>query len=135
MIKTIGSLLALFFSPMQTECLAKNIYFEARNQPIEGQYAVAEVTMNRVAQHGWPSTVCEVVQQKNQFSWFWDGKSDTPREKLAWAQARKVAFDYLVRPTDYTYGATYYHATYVKPKWKDKFTRTIAIGSHEFYRI
>src|SRR5687768_6444313 len=30
-------------------CLAENIYFEARGEPLRGQYAVAEVTMNRLA--------------------------------------------------------------------------------------
>src|SRR5882672_6919461 len=30
-------------------CLARNVYFEARGEPLQGQYAVAEVTMNRKA--------------------------------------------------------------------------------------
>src|SRR5207244_2019519 len=29
------------------QCLAENIYFEARGEPLNGQYAVAEVTLNR----------------------------------------------------------------------------------------
>ena len=29
-------------------CLAQNIYFEARNQPLAGQLAVVSVTINRV---------------------------------------------------------------------------------------
>src|SRR5687767_7360847 len=29
------------------DCLARNIYYEARGEPLAGQYAVAEVTMNR----------------------------------------------------------------------------------------
>ena len=72
------------------ECLAKNIYFEAKNQPLMGQLAVAIVVMNRVADHRFPNTVCEVVQQgptlawtenfpvknKCQFSWYCDGKKD-----------------------------------------------------------
>ena len=28
-------------------CLALNVYFEARSEPINSQFAVAEVTMNR----------------------------------------------------------------------------------------
>jgi len=32
----------------EIECLARNIYFEARNQPIKGQEAVAHVTLNRL---------------------------------------------------------------------------------------
>ncbi|MCK4867057.1 MAG: cell wall hydrolase, partial [Alphaproteobacteria bacterium] len=33
----------------QLECLALNVYFEARGEPREGQVAVAHVVMNRVA--------------------------------------------------------------------------------------
>ena len=34
-----------------------------------GQYAVAEVTMNRKASRFYPKTVCEVVYQREAFSW------------------------------------------------------------------
>ena len=51
------------------ECLAKNIYFEAKNQPLMGQLAVAIVVMNRVEDKRFPSTVCEVVQQGPTLAW------------------------------------------------------------------
>ena len=38
-------------------CLAKNIYFESRNQPTLGQIAVGQVTMNRVNSPKFPNTV------------------------------------------------------------------------------
>ncbi|TLZ19962.1 MAG: hypothetical protein E6K26_04220, partial [Gammaproteobacteria bacterium] len=44
-------------------CLAENIYFEARGEPIAGQYAVAEVTLNRTQAQHFPHTVCEVVHE------------------------------------------------------------------------
>ena len=47
--------------------LALNIYFEARNQPIEGQYAVAHVTLNRAAQT--KRSIKAVVLEPGQFSW------------------------------------------------------------------
>src|SRR5271167_713382 len=43
------------------ECLAENVYFEARGEPLEGQYAVAEVTLNRTWAQNFPHTICEVV--------------------------------------------------------------------------
>ena len=87
------------------ECLAKNIYFEAKNQPLIGQLAVAIVVMNRVEDHRFPDTVCEVVQQgptlawtenfpvknKCQFSWYCDGKSDKPKHKGKWENSLSVA--------------------------------------------
>ena len=48
----------------EVKCLAQNIYWEARNQSIQGMYAVADVTLNRVKDKRWPSTVCEVVKQR-----------------------------------------------------------------------
>ena len=72
-------------------CMAMNVFFEARNQPIAGQVAVAQITMNRVASPKYPDTVCGVVNQYKQFSWYWDGKSDVPQNAAAWDQAQIVA--------------------------------------------
>src|SRR5882672_11161357 len=70
-------------------CLARNVYFEARGEPTAGQYAVAEVTMNRKASGRYPDTVCGVVYQKNwdplrkryvgAFSWTELGALPAPR--------------------------------------------------------
>ena len=69
--KTVLALGALLFAtPVEATdrfeelyCLAKNIYFESRNQPKLGQIAVAQVTMNRVNSPKFPNSVCGVVQQ------------------------------------------------------------------------
>src|SRR5262245_51695399 len=50
-------------------CLARNVYFEARGEIELGQYAVAEVTMNRKASGLYPNTVCGVVYERKAFSW------------------------------------------------------------------
>ena len=55
--------------PKQHECLAMNIYHESRGERLEGQIAVAQVTINRMEHTKWPSTICEVVYQPKQFSW------------------------------------------------------------------
>ena len=78
-------------------CLALNIYFEARNQPIEGQLAVAQVVINRVLDDRYPDHACDVITQgptypdsnlpirhKCQFSWYCDGRSDRPTDFDAW---------------------------------------------------
>ncbi len=72
-------------------CLAMNVYWESRDQSIAGQVAVAQVTMNRVESPNFPNDVCSVVHQHKQFSWYWDGKSDVPREEDAWMRAQMVA--------------------------------------------
>src|SRR5581483_11483404 len=45
------------------ECLAENVYFEARGEPIDGQFAVAEVTLNRTMAPNFPHTICAVVHE------------------------------------------------------------------------
>ena len=76
-------------------CLAKNIYFEAGNQPLAGKVAVAHVVFNRMEHSAYPKDICGVVYQTKwrenwkgkqvpvrnqcQFSWFCDGKSDKPK--------------------------------------------------------
>lgn len=132
----------------QSECLAKNIYFEARNEGTQGQRAIAWVTLNRVASDKYPDTICDVVYQakvdkkgnpfrdKCQFSWFCDGKGDKIRDMEAWDKALYIAADVMLKfgkETDPTGGATMYHADYVDPFWVDSFEKTVQINSHIFY--
>jgi len=130
-------------------CMAANIYHEAKNQSMLGQFAVAQVVMNRVEDHRYPNTICEVVKQgltykngkvvigKCQFSWYCDGKSDEPRRKSkAWSSAVRNAAIIMGESIniDVTDGATHYHASYVRPAWAKTKTRTTRIDKHIFYR-
>ena len=45
------------------ELIAKIVYLEARGEPLEGQQAVAEVILNRVAADNFPDSVEEVIFQ------------------------------------------------------------------------
>ena len=132
----------------EVNCLALNIYHEARNQPLVGKLAVAQVTMNRVEHDNFPNNVCAVVMQgfytnnhpiknKCQFSWWCDGKSDKPKDKQAWQQAQYLAYqllDGLFVGIDLVEGATHYHAIYVKPYWIKKKTMVRKIADHIFYK-
>ena len=122
--------------PERVLCMALNIYHEARNQSLLGQVAVANVTLNRVRSEKFPDTICEVVYQKHQFSWYWDGKSDQPIEKEAWETAKLVARAVLSKESaivDNTGGALFYHANYVRPHWSFVFRRVREIETHIFY--
>ena len=123
-------------------CLAKNIYFESRNQPKLGRIAVGQVTMNRVNSPRCPATVCGVVKQggekrnRCQFSWYCDGKSDEPDSDAAWDDSVYLALliyseEFTV---DVTEGALWYHATYVSPSWAEHYEKTVRINEHIFYR-
>lgn len=116
-------------------CLARNIYFEARNQSTLGQIAVGLVTINRVKHTRWPNSICGVVWQKNQFSWTHDNKSDVPRNLDAWKRAQGLALMLLKNEVrDFTGGAVYYHADYVNPVWNKQLVKTTTIDNHIFYR-
>ena len=132
--------------PQQHECLALNIYHEARGEVEEGQIAVAHVTMNRVEHSYFPDTVCDVVHQARydrrgnpirhqcQFSWYCDGRSDRVRDEEAWQTAREIAFQVMTGEIeDVSNGATFYHATWVDPHWTRHMEVSKVIGIHIFY--
>jgi len=124
-------------------CLAHNVYFEARGEPLKGQLAVAEVTMNRAASGRYPAKVCEVVYQKNwdtirkryvgAFSWTEFGYLPNPGGE-AWTQAWQAAEAvYYGTEPPVVGGATHYHAIYIKPAWAEGRKPIARIGRHVFY--
>jgi N-acetylmuramoyl-L-alanine amidase len=144
-------------------CLAMNIYHESKSEPLAGQYAVADVTINRTLDTRYPNTVCEVVMQarmkeswktkqypdlpdserkyvpvrnKCQFSWYCDGKADAVRDSDAWRKAQEVAYRIVVEKKfrGITEGSTHYHADYVSPRWAKAFDLVGRVGTHIFYR-
>ena len=130
-------------------CMATAIYFEARGEPMVGQVAVAQVIMSRVYDERYPNTICEVVKQGYYYSWnpeipipdkcqfsFWcDGKPEKIKDEDAYFWATEVAQAVMVGTLyDTTQGATHYHAYYVQPSWSKKFTQTVRINDHIFYR-
>jgi len=122
------------FHERSLECLARNVYYEARGEPSAGQYAVAEVTMNRKASPLYPKTVCEVVYQREAFSWTSLEGLEAP-EGSAWQRARTVAEEvYYQRRPPSMKGVTHFHAVYVNPEWSAERKRVARIGRHVFYR-
>jgi len=136
----------------ELNCLAQNIYHEARGESEYGQMAVTHVVMNRVSSKDFPNTPCQVIKQARyrngqiirnacQFSWYCDGEVDVnpknPTNKEAWEKSVQVAIDsYLLYylGVDMSKGAINYHATYVTPKWSRTMKKTAHIGYHVFYR-
>lgn len=125
----------------ERNCLALNIYHEARGESREGQIAVAQVTINRVRDSEFPDTICQVVYQKYsgvcQFSWVCVKKSQYPGAREEYAQIKKLADSILAGKVKHTKlestNAVYYHADWVSPEWMDKKKRITKIGTHVFY--
>lgn len=137
-----------YFRSEDLQCMALNIYHEARNESTAGKVAVAQVTLNRVYSDRFPNTVCGVVTQgvykggyparnRCQFSWYCDGLSDNPYDLRAYNKSVEIAQWLLVTQRwlpDLTDGSLFYHADYVSPKWSKVKHRTLQIDQHIFYK-
>ena len=122
------------------ECMTAAIYYEAAREPDDGQRAVAQVVLNRVAHPAFPKTVCGVVYQGSerpgcQFSFACDGSMQHRPMAVYWARARRVAeaamAGFVFAPVGL---ATHYHTSAVHPAWSDTMTFIGMIGAHRFYR-
>ena len=123
-------------------CLTTAIYYEAANEPDEGQRAVAQVILHRLRHPAYPNTVCDVVYQGTergdrlcQFSFACDGSMARLPARQAWARASKHAREALA---GYVYApvgtATHYHTLAVNPIWNRSLTRVAVVGAHQFFR-
>ena len=129
-------------SQRELDCLALNIYWEARSEPPVGQLAVASVVLNRVADPAFPDTICDVVTEgaergrhRCQFSWHCDGERDQPDNPAAWDNALSVARLVLDGGLDDpSRGALWYHSDRVRPAWSRNMAVIARIGGHLFYR-
>jgi spore germination cell wall hydrolase CwlJ-like protein len=138
---------ATTYEDAQAQCLAKNIYFEARGEPLVGQIAVGQVTINRARSQLFPSEICNVVYQGKynlityqplfrqcQFRWWCDGRPEKINLK-EFQESYRLAIRLLKNDIpDLTEGATYYHNAKVRPFWTQKMVRTVQINEHIFYR-
>ena len=130
-----------FHGGQEWKCLTDALYFEARGESIMGQFAVAEVIVNRASSSRFPDTVCGVVNQganksryRCQFTYMCDGLLESIKDKPSYARAGKIArmtlWDININLTN---GALYYHAKSVNPSWAKKLASTGIIGGHKFY--
>ncbi len=128
-------LTALFVTPLahaetELECLAKNIYHEARGETLRGRLAVAQVTLNRKRQLN--KTICQVVYQPYQFSWTLKPKAIV--DFNSWVTSVVLAHRVLQRGWAIRgFAATHYHNHTVNPQWNLSFKKLTTIGNHTFY--
>jgi len=123
------------------ECLTSAIYYEAAQEPTDGQRGVAQVILNRVRHPAFPNSVCGVVYEGStrptgcQFTFTCDGSMARAPLPDLWNRARKVADEALKGAVFAPVGlATHYHANYVVPYWASSLVKTSVEGAHIFYR-
>lgn len=130
-------------------CLAKNMYFEAKEVDFKTMAAVGYVTVNRAISPNWPDDICEVVYEKSnkrscQFSWTCDSKSDSPSDAGTYYYALDLARFILDQkcdtspcPFDFTDGALFFHSKVQTVRNKSffyKLDRTYSDKKHAFYK-
>lgn len=120
--------------------LAMNIYHEAGNQPTLGKIAVGIVTINRKNSPLYAKSIEGVVKQRKQFSWYNKNKIVSPKQNAAWEESVAIANYLLTSAEDPVImkslrNATHFHATYVRPQWKNSMIKVAQIGDHIFYRM
>lgn len=123
------------------ECLSSAIYYEAAQEPTDGQRGVAQVVLNRVRHPAFPNSVCGVVYEGStrptgcQFTFTCDGSMAHAPLPALWNRARRIAEDALKGAVYAPVGlATHYHANYVVPYWASSLVKTSVKGAHIFYR-
>lgn len=122
------------------DCLTAAVYYEAASEPDQGQRAVAQVVLNRVAHPAYPDTVCGVVYQGSerttgcQFSFTCDGALARKPSAFFWDRARRVATAALSGYVEPSVGlATHYHTIQIYPYWAPSLNPIAVIGAHRFY--
>lgn len=125
----------------EINCMALNIYHEARGESQAGQEAVAMVTMARRNHPSYPSSVCGVVWQPRQFSWTHDRNTDSATDREALARALEIARRVQQEgiPPEYS-NITAYHTTSCQSSGcnamrnNPRLTEAFRVGDHVFYR-
>jgi len=122
-------------SNKQFDCLVKNIWYEAGNQSDEGKIAVAIVTINRTKSGIFPKSICEVVYQKNQFSWT-SSNNLTKIPKVEYNNNCEIAKRVINKEYDLPElkSILFFHTIHIKkPKWAYKMKQVKVIQEHIFY--
>jgi N-acetylmuramoyl-L-alanine amidase len=117
-------------SEKHVECLAKNLYFEARGEPRLGQIAVAHVVLNRTQSEEYPSDICKVIYEPHQFTWTKNARAKI-RDWELFQELKELARHVIMNRTkDPTKGALNFHRV---TSTKTKTRRATIIGNHIFY--
>lgn len=116
---------------LEALCLAAVLYHEARGEPKQGQLAVAEVVLNRVDHPFYPSTVCSVIKQANQFV-----HRGPVREKKTYDQIVELAESVINNDVELPgLTSTHFYSGNTPPYWARAYTKDTRIGNHVFFTV
>jgi len=128
----------------EMECLALNVYHEARGEGFVGQEAVAYTTLNRslsVREYGQSDHICDIIKRRRAFSWLNSGFK-APQDAVAYDKAYEVSlhvvktYNFYNSPiADATHYVNKAKATDRNRWWESAAMKELGvIGSHTFYK-
>ena len=142
----------------ELKCMAENIYFEGRAEPMMGKIAIGGVVKQGPVRESWKTRQHKDLPKKDriyypiknrcQFSWWCDGQKDIvwatymngeviESNMTAWRDSIHVALfimngDYTNDPTA---GAVFYYNPHIaNPSWGRIYEETAMIGNHRFMK-
>lgn len=128
-------------------CIKEGLWYESRSEGKEGITAVMSVIYHRTKHKNYPSSFCEVIQQKFQFSYrnhlrkgqmMQVKRSYNAKERQVVLQVQDIAFRAATDSFESILedGVVMYHTVSMKkyPNWSKKFKKYATIKSHIFYK-
>jgi spore germination cell wall hydrolase CwlJ-like protein len=133
-------------STSEVNCLALAIYKEARSEPFKCQQAVAEVILNRKAHPEYPDTVCKVIKQPGQFSWWVNSEANlrllqgsteglNTLDLSAYQEAKQIAlraYTGLLEGNPALQDSLYFATLHTSNKWIKKKKVKMLCKNHKF---
>lgn len=117
-----------FYNEESLYWLSRIIYSESGNQPLAGKIAVGNVVLNRVEDPSFPSTIYDVLFQKNQFSPASSGSIHRdPNE------ASVIAAKLVLDGAEVMEDALFFNRVGLKCYASRNHTFVATIGGHSFY--
>ena len=116
--------------PAELRCLEAAIHHEAKGESLAGKLMVGNVVLNRAASPQYPKSVCAVVKQRKQFSWY--KGNDAVLDAAVSHETKLAAREAIATQRD---NVLFFHATYVAPKWSQHLKPRFIIGNHIFYAL
>lgn len=140
-ITSFGIIISLLISSYavandkEIDCLAKNIYYEARGEPETGQFLVGFVTLNRVRSNSWSNSFCSVIAERNQFEWYSTQSLNRKLNNEAFNKAKEIAtVVYNSNGTDLSQYGYFFKRTDRESKFFNSLTKISKVGNHSFYK-
>lgn len=135
----------------EINCLTVALFKEARGESLTGKAAVAQVILNRTEHSSFPDSICKVIKQKNQFSWYKGNTRDfqkllkgdlrgfKSKDIEAYQDAKQIALKAFYGLPEYNpklSKALYFvhkRVTYLQQPWLRNLKLKAIIGNHKFY--